>query len=244
MAASFADWVVERAKSRFSVLATVFAITITPNSYAASLTAGEAPGGLKAFKFFLSCVGIVLAVEAAFSFVFKTAFSDLVHNTFPALVALLSSLSIYIILKVLFTPGVTLPETMTHTLNVGGAGLLVMIITIFALLTIDFGLNYREVVDSPCKHRTIMCLASGGTLVEYDIPRASDSAIGSSTPWIFVVIFACLIHYSRVLGKVLKTAMGVTRARTYFAIFVSVVGLSPASLFFLNAIYRYLYAAA
>ena len=113
----------------------------------------------------------MLAIEADFSFAFDTAFSAIVHHSFPVLVALLGGVAVYACLKLLATPGVRFNPTLATTLYVGGAAILFMIMCIFVLLTADFLASYPDVKASPCQHRTIICLVSGGSLNEYDVPR-------------------------------------------------------------------------
>lgn len=195
-----------------------------------------------AFRFFLGCVGLVLAIEAVFSFAFDTAFSDIVHHSFPVLVVLLGGVAVYVCLKLLFTRGVRFTVTLGATLYVGGAAILYMITCIFALLTVDFLVSYPYVKASPCAHRTIICLISGGSLTEYDVPRQTGS-LGWSFPLILFVILATLLHYSRALAKTLGASMGVTPWRTYIATAISVIVLSPLSLLAVNAVYRFLYGS-
>jgi hypothetical protein len=98
--------------------------------------------------FFLMAVGIALAVEALFSVVFGTAFSDLVHHSFPIFVALTGGVAVYLILKLLFTRGVHFNRTVQSTLYVGGAALIFMVTAIFGLLAADFSLNFGSVMGS------------------------------------------------------------------------------------------------
>jgi hypothetical protein len=193
-------------------------------------------------RFFLASVGIVLAIEALFSFVFNTAFSDIVHHAFPILVVLAGGLTIYAFLKLLLTPGVRFAQTAADTLYVGGGALLLMISVIFVLLTADFLVSYNGVVNSPCTSRTIICLLSGGELSEYDALPPSQGALGTSFPFIILVMLVSAIHYSRVLAKVLKATMGVSAWRTYVAALLSIVLLTPVSLIGINTIYRVLYS--
>jgi hypothetical protein len=230
------------AHKRLSVLATAAEITFHPSAFAGDVKAQAARGIVAAGRYFLTCVGLVLAIEAVFSFVFRTAFSDLVHHSFPVLVALLGAFTMHAFLKLLLTPGIRFSETLETTLYVGGAALLFMTTTIFALLTLDFAASYDIVKNSPCEHRTIICLVSGGSLSEYDVPGHQTGNLGVSFPFILIVMAGCTIYYSRVLAKALQTGWGVARWRTYAAAALSVVLLSPISLMTINAIYGYLYA--
>jgi hypothetical protein len=194
-----------------------------------------------ATRFFLACVGIVLVIEAIFSFAFDTAFSDIVHHAFPILVVVAGGFTMYAFLKGLLTRGVHFAPTMEATLLVGGAALLVMITTIFALLTADFLFSYDAVKSSPCADRTIICLLSGGMLREYDMPAANTGALGTSFPFIILVMLVSAVHYSRVLAKVLRATTEVAAWRTYLAAAASIVLLTPFSLAAINAVYRMLY---
>lgn len=93
-------------------------------------------------------VGIVLAVEAPFPVAFETAFSDLVHHSFPVFVALTGGLAQHLILKLLFTRGVHLNRTVQSMLYVGRAALIFMVTAIFGLLATDFSLNFGSVIGS------------------------------------------------------------------------------------------------
>jgi hypothetical protein len=231
------------ARKRLSVVSTAVQMTFRPSAFAADMSQRREGGDLgRAMKFFLAAVGIVLAIEALFSFVFNTAFSDIVHHAFPILVVLAGSVTIYVLLKMLLTQGIGFKETAEGTLYVGGGALLVMISVIFAMLTADFLVSYQGVVNSPCKSRTIICLLSGGALNEYDVVAPSQGALGTSFPFIILVMLVSAIHYSRVLAKVFKATMGVSPWRTYLAAAISIVGLSPVSLIAINTIYRALYS--
>ncbi len=230
------------AHKRLSVLSTASKITFQPSAFVSDVQNDAGRGVVAAGRYFLTCVGIVLAIEAVFSFVFKTAFSDLVHHSFPVFVALLGSFTMYAFLKLLLTPNIRFGETLATTLYVGGAALLFMITTIFVLLSLDFAASYEVVSNSPCAHRTIICLVSGGGLSEYDVPGHQTGMLGVSFPFILLVIVGTVIYYTSVLAKALHTGWAVTRWRTYVAAALSVVLLTPVSLMTINAIYRYLYA--
>lgn len=229
------------AHKRLSVLSTAARITFQPSLFANNARADAARGVIASGRYFLTCVGLVLAVEAVFSFVFRTAFSDLVHHSFPVLVALFGAFTMHAFLKLLLTPNIRFAETFATTLYVGGAALLFMIATIFVLLSFDFGASYDVVASSPCTHRTIICLVSGGSLMEYDVPGHQTGNLGVSFPFILLVMVGTVFYYSRVLGKALKVGWGVARWRTYVSAALSVVLLTPVSLMTINAIYRYLY---
>jgi hypothetical protein len=124
------------------------------------------------------------------------------------------------------------------TLYVGGAALLFMITTIFLLLSLDFLASYDDVKSSPCAHRTIICLVSGGSLSEYDVPGHQTGMLGASLPFILFVILGTIVHYSRVLAKTLKAGWAVA---TYIAAALSVVLLTPTYLLIINTIYGWLY---
>jgi len=230
------------ANKRLSVLSTAAEITFRPSAFAEDVKADAARGVVAASRYFLTCVGLVLALEAVFSFVFRTAFSDLVHHSFPVLVALLGAFTMHAFLKLLLTPNIRFSETLATTLYVGGAALLFMITTIFVLLSLDFAASYDVVASSPCAHRTIICLISGGGLSEYDVPGHQTGMLGVSFPFILLVMVGTVVYYSRVLAKALQAGWGVARWRTYVAAALSVVLLTPVSLMTINAIYRYLYA--
>jgi hypothetical protein len=242
MSESVTGLIKSEARKKLSVVSTAAQITFRPSAFALEMSQhGEADLG-RAMKFFLASVGIVLVIEAVFSFVFKTAFSDIVHHAFPILVVLAGGFTIYVFLKLLMTRDVRFAETVADTLYVGGGALLFMISVIFVLLTADFLVSYNGVVNSPCKSRTIICLLSGGDLSEYDVVAPSQGALGTSFPFIILLMVLSAIHYSRVLAKVLKATMGVPAWRTYIAAFVSIVVLTPASLIGINIIYRALYS--
>jgi hypothetical protein len=242
MAGRLAGWLTAETNKRLSVLANTARITFAPSDYAAASRYAQ-PDVLRAFKYFLGCVGIVLVIEALFSFAFDTAFSDLVHHAFPVVVVLLAGFSVYVLLKIVFTPNVTLAGTLDATLNVGGAALLVMIAIVFALLTADFLVSYDAIRASSCGHRTIMCLISGGGGVEYAMPGNTTGTLGLSFPFILVVMLMTVLHYTRILAKVMRASMGVSPWRTYLATYASVIVLAPVSLFAINLIYRLLYKA-
>jgi hypothetical protein len=241
MPGTLAGWLSTQARSRLSVLSTASKITFRPSAFADDVRSNPGFDLLKALKFFLGCVGIVLAIEAIFSFAFNTAFSDLVHHSFPVFVVLLGGVTTYVFLKLFFTPNIRLTSTLSTTLYVGGAALVVMTTSVFVLLTADFLANYQDIKASPCAYRTIICLISGGTLSQYDVPRRASGTLGMTFPFILLIMLATLIHYSRVLAKALRASMSVAAWRTYLALTVSVILLSPTSLLAINAVYRVLY---
>jgi hypothetical protein len=196
--------------------------------------------------FFLMAVGIVLAVEALFSMVFETAFSDLVHHSFPVFVALTGGVAVYLILKLLFTRDVHFNRTVQSTLYVGGAALIFMVTAIFGLLAAYFSLNFGSVMGSGCRHRTIMCLLSGNMQYGYEFigEHRTIETQGWSYGPILIVILVAIVHYTHVLSTFLKRCMGVARWRTYVASLISVLLLSPVYLILLNTIYRALYGSA
>ncbi|MCL4767881.1 MAG: hypothetical protein KJZ80_16770 [Hyphomicrobiaceae bacterium] len=242
MPSTLAGWLTAQARRKLSLLSTAARITFRPSAFADEARAHTGSRLLPAFKFFLGCVGIVLAIEAVFSLAFDTSFSDLVHQSFPIVVALLGGVAVYVFLKLLLTPNVRFVGTLSTTLYVGGAALLFMISVIFALLTADFLASYQDIEASPCSYRTIICLVSGGALAEYGVPRRGSGTLGMSIPFILLVMLGALVHYSRVLAKALRASMGVAFWRTYVAAAVSLVLLSPASLLAINVVYRMLYS--
>lgn len=133
---------------RWSLLRTAALITLRPSAFSERIATEEADVVLPSSRFFLMAVGIVLAVEALFSVVFETAFSDLVHHSFPVFVALTGGVAVYLILKLLFTRGVHFNRTVQSTLYVGGAALIFMVTAIFGLLAADFSLNFGSVMGS------------------------------------------------------------------------------------------------
>jgi hypothetical protein len=241
MPGTVAGWLSTQVRSRLSVVSTAAKISFRPSAFADYVRLNPGFDVLNALKFFLRCVGIVLAIEAIFSFAFNTAFSDLVHHSFPVFVALLGGVTMYLFLKLLFTPNIRFTSTLGTTLYVGGAALVVMITSIFVLLTADFLVHYQDIKASPCSYRTIICLISGGTLSQYDVPRRTSGTLGVSFPFILLIMLATLIHYGRVLAKALRASMGVSAWRTYVSATVSVILLGPTSLLAINAVYRVLY---
>jgi len=241
MPGTIGRWLSAQASQRLSVLSTASRITFRPLAFAGGFGHDAGADVVAAGRYFLTCVGIVLAIEAIFSFAFSTAFSDLVHHSFPVLVALLGGFTMYAFLKLLLTPNIHLAGTLASTLYVGGAALLFMITCIFLLLTVDFLVSYESIKDSPCTHRTIMCLLSGGSLTQYDVPSRQSGTLGMSSPFIFLVMLGTVVHFSRALAKVLKAGWAVAPWRTYVAAAFSFVLLAPASLLIINAIYRLLY---
>jgi hypothetical protein len=137
----------EVAKS-WSLLRTAALITLRPSAFSERIATEEADVVLPSSRFFLMAVGIVLAVEALFSVAFETAFSDLVHHSFPVFVALTGGVAQYLILKLLFTRGVHLNRTVQSMLYVGRAALIFMVTAIFGLLATDFSLNFGSVIGS------------------------------------------------------------------------------------------------
>jgi hypothetical protein len=120
-----------------------------------------------------------------------------------------------------------------------------MITIVFLLLTADFVQNYASVMGSACEHRTIMCLLSGSTQYDYDIPvGATQETQGWSFPFILLTLLTGVVYFTHVLSTVYKRRMGIARWRTYVASFLSVLLLAPAYLLLINAIYRVLYASS
>jgi hypothetical protein len=83
---------------RWSLLRTAALITLRPSAFSERIATEEADVVLPSSRFFLMAVGIVLANEALFSVAFETAFSDLVHHSFPVFVALTGGVAQYLIL--------------------------------------------------------------------------------------------------------------------------------------------------
>jgi hypothetical protein len=133
---------------RWSLLRTAALITLRPSAFSERIATEEADVVLPSSRFFLMAVGIVLANEALFSVAFETAFSDLVHHSFPVFVALTGGAAVYLILKLLFTRGVHFNRTVQSMLYVGGAALIFMVTAIFGLLAADFSLNFGSVIGS------------------------------------------------------------------------------------------------
>ena len=245
MRGTLADVLAGEARKRWSLIATAALITARPSTFVDRLAQEDSVDLRAPLRFFLVSVGIILAIEAAFSLVFDTAFSDLVHHLFPVLVALTGGVAIYAVLKLLLTRNVDFSRTLQGALYVGATGLLVMITAIFLLLTADFAHNYTSVMGSACAHRTIMCLLSGSTQYEYDIPDGvTVETQGWSFGFILLTILVFLVYFTHVLSTVYKRRMGVARWRTYVASFVSVLLLSPAYLLLLNSVYGALYSSA
>ncbi len=243
MPGDFANLLSTEIRKRLSVIATAGAVTFRPSTAADRLGLSPDSDLKPAFNYFLACVAIVLVVEAGFSFVFNTAFSDLVHHFYPVFVALLGVITIYLFLLLLLTPGLTFAGTAAATLYVGGTALLVMIMSIFVLLTADFAHNYQSVMSSSCEHRTIMCLLSGNSTSEYGImqPDRTVESQGWSFSFVLLLIMAAVIHYTNALTKILNTGLSIARWRTYIAALLSLVVLTPGCLFLINAIYALIY---
>jgi hypothetical protein len=233
-----------QAEQRLSALRSVGRVSCAPGRFTSTLKQSDADVW-KALRFFMTVVGLIIVIETVFSFVFNTAFSDLVHHFFPALVALTGGFLIYALLKLSFTRGVIFSRTLEASLYIGGTALAVMITSIFALLSIDFGINYQSVMSSGCDHRTIMCLLSGNTQSDYGLMQdvATLETQGGSFSFIMLTIFACLIYYTGVLAMALKRLMGVAIWRTLLTAMISVVVLTPAAILLLNTVYRLLYPA-
>ncbi len=243
MAHTFSEFFVQQLQRRLSVLATAANVTARPGSFANNLVDTNHQDLSAAVGYFFKCVAFVLFIETAFSFVFKTSFSDLVHHAYPIFIALLGVLTIYVFLKLLLTPGLTFAGAATATLYVGGTALLVMITLIFSLLTADFASNYDSVMSSGCEHRTIMCLLSGNMQYEYGVLEAgkNDEIQGWSFHYIVFLILFMVAYYTLVLGRVLLNAQGVARWRTYIASLLSLIVLAPACLILINMIYALIY---
>lgn len=236
-------FVTREAAKRWSLLRTTAELTLRPSVFADRLAVRRDGTWLDATKFMLLAIGTVLLIEAAFSAVFRTAFSDLIHNAFPILVAATGGGAVFLILKLLWTRNVRFADTMAGCLYVGGGALFVMIGLIFAFLTIDFAMNYTSVMASGCAPRTIMCLLSGNTQMDYGLMQdvATNETQGESFAYIVCTILICLVFYTAVLTTVLKRTMDVARWRTVLAVTISVLLLSPVYLVLLNMLYRWLY---
>jgi len=245
MRRSIQNFVGNEVSKRLKLLQTVMAITFHPSATAERLAEEQADDIWTCFRFFLSAVGIVLAIEAIFSLAFDTDFSDLIHHSFPVFVALTGGVAVYALLTLLFTRGVSLRVTVQSALLVGGAALIVMITLIFGLLAADFTMNFESVRSSSCAHRTIMCLLSGN--IQYDYELIGSGGTIETQGWsygpILIVILLTTLYYTHVLSTFLKRRMRVARWRTYVASFISVLVLSPAYLLLLNTIYWALYGS-
>lgn len=241
MLGALRNWLSRQTRDRVTVLAKACRIAFRPSTYVEELRSRPGTTVGAAFKFFLSCVGLALAAEAVFSLTFDTAFSDIVHHSFPILVALLGSVTLYALLLLLGTPRLHFKPTLATALETGGAAVLLMVGLALALLTADFLASYQEVKSSPCGHRTIICLLSGGTLTTYDLPRRTTGTLGWSGPLILLVILATIVHSVRVLARALEASQGVAPWRTYLVALTSLALLSPASLLTINLIYSALY---
>ena len=235
----------QQAQKRLNLLRRTAQVTLQPHVFVQGLS--EAPPRLTpALKFFFGAVGIILVIETAFSFVFKTAFSDLVHHAYPVVIGLAGGLTIYVILKLLLTRQASFQRTLETSFYVGGAALLVMIGVIFALLTADFGTNYQSVLASGCQHRTIMCLLSGNTQSEYGLMQdvATRETQGASYPLILLTMLVSFVYFTGILTFAFKRLMGIARWRTILASMLALILLTMPALLLLNAIYRLLYPAA
>ncbi len=244
MLGDLSNFLSTKAKRKLSVLSTAASITVQPSIFARQLDLSTGDDLRRAFKFFLACVAIIIAIETAFSFAFGTAFSDLVHNFFPVFVALLGVVTIYVFLKLLLTPDVLFQSVATGTLYVGGTALLVLISSIFVLLTFDFATNYQSVMTSSCKNRTIMCLLSGGSQSDYGVLQKGNTTEtqGWSFSYVLLLILGVAVYYSHILSSMLKCMAGVARWRTYTSAFLSFVVTAPASLVLINVIYKLIYS--
>jgi hypothetical protein len=107
-----ADVLANEARKRWSLVATAALITVRPSAFIDRLALEDSVGLREPLRFFLVSVGIILAIEAAFSLAFNTAFSDLVHHLFPVFVALTGGVAIYGVLKLLLTRGVDFSRTL------------------------------------------------------------------------------------------------------------------------------------
>ncbi|KAB2942277.1 MAG: hypothetical protein K8F92_02030 [Hyphomicrobium sp.] len=244
MALSIAGWLVGQARYRMSVLSDAAAVSWRPKTFALARLQGEASNLAAAGRFLVTAIGIILIIEAAFSLVFDTAFSDFVHHLFPIFVAATGGFTIYLFLKLLLTRGITLIRTLEATFYVGGAALLVMIGGIFLMLTVDFALNYASVMGSGCAPRTIMCLVSGNIQHEYGTLADGHTyeSQGVSFPFILLWIAVSTFYFTHVAATALKATMGVARWRTWLAAMASLLLLAPAYLVLINGIYRLLYS--
>lgn len=246
MKKSISGFVGDQVAQRWSLIRTAGLITFRPSAFAQQMPDAERDGLWPALRFFIKAVGIVIAIEAVFSFVFKTAFSDLVHHAFPILVALTGGVAVYALLKVLFTRTATFNGTVAASLYTGGAALLFMITAIFGLLTADFSANYESVIGSSCEHRTIMCLLSGNLSYDYELTGrggTTETQGWSYAPVVLTILF-CIVYFAHVLATLMKRRLSVARWRTWLAASISVIVLSPVYLLLLNTIYRGLYGAA
>lgn len=234
------------ARKRWSLLATTAEITLRPSKFADRLEQQGVSSVRPAFRFMLLSVGSVLMLEVLFSVVFNTTFSDLIHHSFAILVVVTGGIAIFCVLKGMFTRNVDFKPTVQAELYVGCAALFVMMMLIFAVVSIDFATNYKSVINSGCSPRTLMCLLSGNTQTEYGLLQdvGTPETQGWSFAYVVWIILICLVFYIGVLSTVFKKLMGVARWRTIFSAFVAVVTLSPFYLVLLNAIYRWFYELA
>lgn len=247
MFAMLSNIISREAQKRWSLLATTAEITLQPSKFASRLKQHQDAASLRpALRFMLLSVGSVLLLEVLFSLIFNTTFSDLIHHSFAILVVVTGGVAIYCVLKGLFTRNVDFMATLQAALYVGCAALFVMITLIFAVVSLDFALNYNSVMHSGCAPRTLMCLLSGNTQTEYGLLQ--DAGTTETQGWSFAyvvwIILICLAYYTGVLATVFKRLMGVARWRTVFAAFIAVVTLSPGYLVLLNATYRWFYELA
>lgn len=235
--------VLHQAKRRWALFTTAFAVTVSPAKFVSDGIAANPSPLPAAIRFLTLAVATVLLIEGAFSLAFNTEFSDLLHNAFPIFGAVTGGFVLYLIFKLMWTPNVTLTQTLTGAFYVGGTALLVMTGLIFLFLTVDFGLNYQSVLSSGCEPRTIMCLISGNTQTDYGLMQdvATQETQGASFGPIIWTILGSLIVFSAVLSSVFKTMMNVSRWRTILAAGISAIVLLPAFILLINLIYRWYY---
>lgn len=248
MARNLASWLQDQSLRTLSILPMALAMTFHSTAFSDRIQLSDKDDLYRAINYFVACVAAVLAIEAAFSFIFQTAFSDFIHYFFPIFVSLTGAFCIYVILKLLLTRNITVEGVLHCTLYVAGAALLISITSIFVILSTDFFIHYDSVMHSSCRHRTIMCLLTGNLQYTYDLPDGMSATgptgpetQGASLPIVLLLIIVLVVYYIHVLSTVLKTKMGVARWRTYVSAWLSILLLTPAYLFIINAIYTAMY---
>lgn len=249
---NFASWLSHQGQSVLSVLDNAFTVTFRPSAFPDRIRLGEGASFHNAINFFIACVGATIAVEAVFSFVFDTSYSDFIHYFFPIFVAMTGALSIYAILKIIFTKNLSFTDLAHCSFYVFGAALLFTVAIVLAMISLDFIVHRELIAQSSCKYRTIMCLLSHaadpaakegyGYEYEYGYGVRPGWTLGLSLIPAYLFVFVSALYYARVLSIVLKKKLDVARWRTCAAALVTLIVLTPSYFAIINAIYAAAYA--
>lgn len=184
------EWVLMRLRGLWRFLLTALAVATRPVRVADSIILNDKTNYYRALTFFATGIGLGLAVEALFSYIFKTHLDEFLYQIVLVVGWVANGFFIYLFLRLLRVKHTTVGNVYHCYSYSVGAGYFLYTLSAAFVVGYQFSENFAMVQASACEPRLVACvLREMGLLKDTQIVVGSLATLmGGYFAWVFAVL--------------------------------------------------------